>query len=435
MHCDPTAAAYIKTLLDAIFGAKNFRNEIVWQRTAVAKSSTKRLPRSADIILHYSNTNDYVWNQPHVVVDADDLPENIKRVYNKVDEWGHFRYTNMSGPHINVNDRPWKGYTPMSTGRSWSVPLKGEYATYIEEKLIPGYKSLPDMYARLDALDAAGQLSWSKTGTLRLKKYLTPNQKLLITTIWTDIHGLSASHPEITGYPTQKPVALYERIIKASSNEGDVVLDPFCGMSTTLVAAERLNRQWIGCDIWQGALDVVMNRMRQEGLMVPELMPNEESSTEVRLTEGKVIYLQYPPVRTDAGEISTPFLKTVLKAPKLKWEKLSHTHIQDYLAVAQSLTGIGSAGDITCAGCGRILEVEFMELDHVMPRSDGGANDITNRILLCRPCNGKKSNSLTLSGLVKANKKSGWMRDLEKAQWATQSARAKAESIKISVGV
>lgn len=264
------------------------------------------------------------------------------------------------------------------------------------------------------------------------EKYYHPLGKVM-GDVWTIPILPQNDKKERTGYPTQKPIKLYERIIAASSNEGDVVLDPFAGCATTLVAAEKLNRQWIGCDIWGGALDVVMQRMRQKGLMARPRNNDSEPLTKEEqnlLTEGEVTYLQIPPTRTDEGDVATPYLKRVFKRPKAAWEKLSHGEIRQYLSRAQE----NKDGCTVCAGCGRILEVEFMELDHIMPRSDGGVNDITNRVLICRPCNGKKSNSLTLSGLVKANKKSGWMRSEDLAKWAHSAARNRAEEVKIEIG-
>ena len=222
------------------------------------------------------------------------------------------------------------------------------------------------------------------------------------------------------GYPTQKPLALYERIIRASSNEGDWVLDPFAGCATTPIAAERLGRRWVGIDIWDGSHGLIQERLKatfdkqREAKDIPEC-----------------ILRRQVPVRTDyvEGETTVPNLWLKPQYSKAAWEKLSHEVIREYLYVAQ-----GDVGGVTCAGCGRVLEVEFTQLDHITPRKDNGENHILNRILLCIKCNSVKKANLTLSGLQLANKKSWWMKDESKAKWAQERARNKAEAVRAEIG-
>ena len=408
LHCDPTASHYLKLILDSIFGRKNFRNEIVWKRSMGAKNSARRFHSEHDILLSYAKSNDFVWNGEYKP-----LTKEVE------DKW--YRWTDEDGRRYNVDNLQAPGasgykYEFLGATRGWRYPEHKMHELIKEGRII--HKSLTKDSNR----NVAGY-----------KRYLDESKGALVGDIWTDIDMLQRGSKERTGYPTQKPVALYERIIAASSNEGDVVLDPFAGCATTLVAAEKLNRQWIGCDIWSGALDVVMGRMRNEGLLaLPKssdapILTGEQID---ELTVGEVIYRQAPPVRTDGDIEVVPYLQRVVKVSKMKWETLSHAEIRQHLSVAQE-----KGGSIVCAGCGRELEVEFMELDHIMPRSDGGSNDITNRILLCRPCNGKKSNALTLSGLIKDNKKSGWMRNIELAKWAAESARVRAEAVKVQIGI
>ena len=205
---------------------------------------------------------------------------------------------------------------------------------------------------------------------------------------WADIPSAgNVSRTERTGYPTQKPLALYERIIKASSNEGGMVLDPFAGCATTLVAAERLGRQWAGIDIWDGAFDIVKQRMEDNRQLlrdIPTLPPVE--------TE--------PPIRTDDGEAAAPFIQ-VTERYREPGPRMSRQEMYEHL-----LAQYGSK----CQGCDRTFDdARYLELDHNTPRSDGGINHITNRVLLCSPCNRAKSNTLTLSGLRRLNKRNGWM--------------------------
>ena len=200
-----------------------------------------------------------------------------------------------------------------------------------------------------------------------------------------DVPALRGNQPETTGYPTQKPIALYERMIQASSNEGDIVFDPFAGCATTCVAAEKLSRQWVGIDIWDRVHRVVMARMGDEvGLF------------------GKVTFTANQPTRTDAGETSAPFLRVKQRVAEPDGPRWTRSQMYEHL--------LDQHGP-RCQGCDRSFDdPRYLELDHNTPRSDGGLNHISNRILLCGPCNRLKSNTYTLSGLRRENKRNGYMR-------------------------
>ena len=218
----------------------------------------------------------------------------------------------------------------------------------------------------------------------------------LVEDWWSDIPRL-ANAKESIGYPTQKPLALYERIVTASSNEGDFVLDPFCGCATTPVIAERLGRQWIGMDIWDGAHETVIQRLQQEGLAAPD-----GDTAGQLLTFGEIGYSTAPPVRSDDGDTAAPVLKTKKKrSQEPPGPKMTRAEMVDLLIEENGLV---------CEGCEREFDDPlYLELDHNTPRSDGGVNHISNRLLLCGPCNRIKSNKLTLSGLRAENKKRGRM--------------------------
>ena len=218
-----------------------------------------------------------------------------------------------------------------------------------------------------------------------------------IDTIWNDIDNVQSQSKERLGYPTQKPLALYERIIKTSSNEGDTILDPFCGCATTLVAAEKLGRHWVGIDIWNQVHNVVIDRLRKEELLAPDGKPDGKL-----FHAGKIHYATEPPQRTDDGLEAVPFLKTKLKVQEPKDRNMSRAEMAQFL-----LEQHGSR----CQGCNRVFDdVRYLELDHNAPRSDGGINHISNRVLLCGPCNKLKSNRFTLGGLRKENKKLGYLK-------------------------
>ncbi|MYA86707.1 MAG: hypothetical protein F4Y12_14135 [Acidimicrobiaceae bacterium] len=197
------------------------------------------------------------------------------------------------------------------------------------------------------------------------------------------------------GGATEKPLALYKRMIEASSNPGDVVLDPFCGCATTPVAAELLDRQWVGIDIWDGAHEAVLTRFADELLV----SPGEDRN--VMFTFGEVTYLTGPPTRTDEGETAAPFLQVTERYAEPSGPKMTRAEMVEHL-LAQN--------GCVCQGCDRRFDdVRYLQLDHNRPRSDGGWNHITNRVLLCGPCNQLKSNIYTLSGLRRQNHKLGYM--------------------------
>ena len=209
-----------------------------------------------------------------------------------------------------------------------------------------------------------------------------------------NIDMVGRTSKERMGYPTQKPLKLYERIIRASSVENDVVLDPFCGCATTCVAAERLGRQWIGIDIWDKAHETVISRLQHEGLAV-------EGDSGEMLAFGDVHYVTEPPFRTDEGNEAVAFLQVRERIKEPEGKKMSRAEMYEFL-----LTQYGPK----CQGCDRVFDdPRYLQLDHNTPRSDGGLNHIMNRVLLCGPCNQAKSNIYTLSGLRRLNKKNGWM--------------------------
>ncbi len=204
---------------------------------------------------------------------------------------------------------------------------------------------------------------------------------------WTDINSLQSGIQERTGYPTQKPLALYERIIKASSNPGDMVLDPFAGCATTPIAAERLGRQWIGIDIWDGALNIVKQRMDDNRQLLTDIPAIQYKTT--------------PPERTDGGMEAAPFIQVTERYAEPDGPRMSRAEMYEHLLAQHGRR---------CQGCDRAFDdARYLELDHNTPRSDGGLNHITNRVLLCGPCNRAKSNTYTLSGLRRLNRTNGWM--------------------------
>ena len=391
LHCDPTASHYLKALMDAVFGRKNFRNEIIWQRTITRKGNlTRGLAADHDVLLRYSMSDSFMWNSDAVTLpyDMDNLDEKTAKKYASRDPQGRlYSLTSITAPVQDPNSS--LTYEVMGVTRTW------RWARSRMQKAIED-----------------GIVVQTKRGNVpRQIRYLDEQKGKTLNSVWTDIPALNSQAIERTGYPTQKPLVLYERMIRASTSEGDLVLDPFAGCATTAVAAERLNRQWVAIDLWQETKNLIVSRLEAEKRM---------------FAVEQLTVTQTPPARTDEGEVASPDLRLRMSRQPEKWQRLYRQQIFDYLQDAQT----NSTGLVSCAGCGRSLEYEFMELDHILPRSEGGENYITNRILLCRPCNGWKSNNYTLAGLRNRNKREGWMRDEVEAESAQLRARRKADEIR-----
>ncbi|OBB86287.1 hypothetical protein A5760_06145 [Mycobacterium colombiense] len=274
LHCDPTMSHYLKILLDAIFDPKNFKSEVIWKRTN-SHNSAKRWGPQHDVLLFYTKGSTYTWNRVFQEYDRQYVAE--KFVWN--DARGLYQDVALTGPGVRQGDsgKPWRGVNPTKGGRHWQPPSL-MYDLY--EKLTgQSLASLP-MQERLDKADELGLIHWPKKadGQPRFKQFLdispgTPAQDIII-----DIDPINSQAAERLGYPTQKPLALMERVINASSNEGDIILDPFCGCGTTVDAAQRLNRKWIGIDITYFAIDLITKRLNE---VYKDHVPPIESTYEV----------------------------------------------------------------------------------------------------------------------------------------------------------
>ena len=242
LHCDPTASHYLKMVMDAVFGHQNFRNEIIWRRTG-AHGGAKRWGPIHDTLLFYTMSETYEWQRIHQGYDD----SYVRNYYRFTDERGRFRYVTLTGKGVTSGDsgRPWRGVDPTDSGRHWAVPSAALRKAFPNRDLA----SLSTQ-EKLDLLDQAGLVYWPPQGSIpQQKRYLDESPGVPLQDIIYDIRPIGAHAKERLGYATQKPVALLERIISASSKEGDLVLDPFCGCATTIEAAHRLGRRWIGVDI------------------------------------------------------------------------------------------------------------------------------------------------------------------------------------------
>ena len=237
LHCDPTAAHYLRIVLDAVFGKEMFRSEIIWKRTGT-HSSAKRWGPVHDVILFYTKSHEFTWSQHYVPLEE----AHKARHYRHIDEKGRpYTHGELTAPGVRRgrSGEVWRGFDVTAIGRHWMTTVE-----------------------KLEKLHAEGLIYLPDNGTWpRLIRYLEDSKGRVIGDIWTDIPPINMQAAERLGYPTQKPLALLDRIIRASSNPHDVVLDPFCGCGTAVHAAQKLKRQWIGIDITHLAISLIEKRL------------------------------------------------------------------------------------------------------------------------------------------------------------------------------
>lgn len=326
LHCDSTMSHYLKLVMDAVFGIKNFRNEIVWRRHTSVHGSFQHDPkqwgRMTDTILYYAKTIKTPVS-PYQI-----LTEDVRRSkFNLVDEQGRRYYDDSAhiwnSPGMGVRPNlcyEWRGFkNPHPTG--WRLSKK-----------------------RLEEEYRKGNIVILSNGRLQRRKYESEFRGTPLGSLWMDIPPVFGGKEKL-GYPTQKPLALLERIIRASSNKGDLVLDPFCGCATACSAAERLDRQWIGIDISPKAIDLLSVRLVTEAGLD-------------KYTKGAGILIPRTDIPMREGNRS---------------KNIKH-----------QLFGMQEG---RCALCQHEMDFRHMEIDHVIPRAKGGPDDDTNLQLLCGHCN------------------------------------------------
>ena len=241
LHCDPTASHYLKLILDAIFVSRggDYKNEIVWQRTNAHNVASKYFTRVHDVIFYYTKSDTYTWNQEY----ADFSQQQLKRYFKDPITGRMVTGQDLTMTGNTTRNFTWRGTTP-PPNRGWALS---------EEQL--------------ESLWEQGLILTKQDGTPRLdgrKVFLDEKKGKPIGSIWDDIQRIGNTSSERLGYPTQKPEALLERIIMASSNEGDVILDAYCGCGTTVAVAERLNRNWIGIDITYQSISLMLKRLENQ---------------------------------------------------------------------------------------------------------------------------------------------------------------------------
>ena len=241
LHCDPTASHYLKILMDAIFGGKNFRNEIVWRRTN-ARSTQGRWPRVHDILLYYGKSDKSVFS-PQKTKGSEAKTPHTLIIGEDGKKYQTYELTAPGKTKEGLSGEPWRGFDPNRWGRHWA-----------------------NSHEVMDRWDAEGLIHWPKKGGFPRRRDSVPfdvtARLVMVDDVWIDVDRINQAAQERLGYPTQKPEALLERIIRASSNEGDIVFDPFCGCGTAISAAHKLKRSWIGIDVTHLSINLIKWRMK-----------------------------------------------------------------------------------------------------------------------------------------------------------------------------
>ena len=364
LHCDSTASRYLATLMDTVFGRDNFGNEIIWQRNESKGLASRRLPRNHDIILRVTKSSHSIWNPPYI---PHNLEEAQKQYTHKDQDGRLYQLTSLTNPNYN---RPNLAYEFLGVTRVWR---------WTKERMQEAYD--------------AGQIVQTRPGTVpRFKRYLDEQKGIPVDDIWTDIKPLQAKSAERTGYPTQKPVALAERIILASSNPGDMVLDCFAGCAYVPVAAERNGRQWIACDISPRALTVLRRQFAKFRYAVDGGQNVEQPAL---ITDANVI-TRSPhglPQRTGTDPAERHDIKELPERTyKVPSSLIPEKEMLDYLLKLSGYTA-WCCGFANRRPNGAIVETDNnFHLDHIDPKSKDGSNQIWNRAPLCPAHNVRKNN-------------------------------------------
>ena len=351
LHCDDTASHYLKMLMDSVFGAARFRSDISWKRS-FAHSDTKQGRRQhgriRDSLLFYTSGREWTWNPVYTEYDQ----EYVETFYRNVEADTHRRYQkdNLTAARPG-GDTEYEWRVKRNIGGEWEADLTDEWRRPLdgwEYRGIPPYRGRYWAYSqeKMREFAASGRLAYAETGMPRYKRYLDEMPGVPLQDIWTDIRPARSSKERV-GYPTQKPLALLDRIIRASSNEGDMILDPFCGCATALVAADRLGREWAGIDLSPLAAGLILKRLRQDrGPLFDDVHHRRDV-----------------PVRSDLGAL--PNYRT-------------HKHM------------LYGRQEGICAGCRVLFPFRNMTVDHIVARSRGGQDHLDNLQLLCGACNSMK---------------------------------------------
>ncbi len=415
VHCDSHANSYLRMLMDAVFGAENYRNEIVWKRTG-SHGSARRWGPIHDTVLFYGMSSNYQWNRSYQDYDE----SYLNQYYRFEGDKGRYRLVTLTGAGTRSGDSglPWRGINPTASGRHWAAPI-----TVLRNAFPNANLDNLSTQDKLDLLDQAGLIYWPERGSVpQQKRYADESPGVPIQDIVDDVRPIGSHARERTGYATQKPLALYERIIGASSHPGDVVLDVFAGCATTAIAAERLGRQWITCDMTYRAWTMLKRRFYLNGIALDGMT---DATRDALASVSKGRGFQEPqqwttshalgphelPRRDDVDPEPYYFLSPPPRGARPTTQSSSWSgRIPKEEAKQLLIQRFGPR----CWGCGYeprrpngSLDETLLEVDHIRARraAEGtpGNDELYNLALLHRTCNGIKRNRLTLKELRSYN--------------------------------
>ena len=354
LHCDHTANAYLRLMMDAIFGRGNFRNELVWHyRGGALTGASKVYPRKHDTLLYYTKSDAWTFNTPREGAVSDQMQRR----------WG--RYAETDGVTVLYG----------------SIKHEKAEAKRSRQRILKTFGREP----------VDSDVAFTMQGSL-------------IRSVWIDIPEVrnNPRYSESRGYPTQKPLALYRRMIETSSNKGALVLDPFAGCATTCVAAEQLGRQWVGIDLSPKARGITLDRLKEE-------------CGEGTFWEKQVHWLTVDDLRPLKGGITASL--SVPRLPERQQRNIPKGYkpedVRRYLA-GRDAQGMRRTelGNISCQGCGYTPpRLDYQDVDHITPQAKEGANAWINFCLLCGPCNRRKAHKLTIEELRAAIQSEGLVLD------------------------
>lgn len=389
LHCDYTAGGYLRQLLDGVFGKDNFRNEIVWKRTNAPTASHLRLGCVHDTIFSYAKSEQTTLNA--VYVPHSD--EYVRTHYRHRDQRGLFLSAPLTAQGIRYGSSglPWRNIDVRSKGLHWVSPR----ALPPDVVHPPNYEQMTSQ-GKLDWLDEEGMIYWPERGSMpRFKRYLSTSQGTRLSDVIVDVAGIQGASRERTGYPTQKPVALAERIIQASSNPGDVVMDCFAGCAYAAIAAERLDRRWVACDFNPRAWTVFKRQFNKPSLVVLDC--DDHTTGQQVFDSNPVVTIHGPgelPQRTTEPSDVQP---QTFQPPERKF-KVPASIIPE----SEMLEALLKLSDYKAWCCGFanrrpdgsiIRKAWNFHLGHLDPKSkEGNSNDIQNRAPMCPMHNIRKNN-------------------------------------------
>ena len=344
IHCDHAAVSYLKVLMDFVFGKKNFRNQIGWERSVSNKRTTKNLPNNCDHILRYTKTNEFIWNKDYASLPPD---ENFLKKFNKNDNDGKGSYKlmdfNYPKAYLNDGSRSWRTYNILGITDAWR---------WDKDRAAEGIKN---------------GIIIRRNNTIYYKIYLSDSGGKQLSNIWTDIPNIKTRMLESTGFKTQKPRELLRRLIQLSSNEGDLILDPFCGAGTTCIESQSLNRRYIGIDVSYKTVTFIRDRLEKE----LGLFNNIETKPDVVTVPRQKVEVVLPKIEREV----------IPQEPSLEE---SETH-KNYRKWKPKLY-LDQEG--RCNGCNIFCIPQHLSVDHIDGVHSNNAED--NLQLLCNNCNSIK---------------------------------------------